>query len=182
MNITHPQLVAALAKSGEAIINDLTPLNMHLLHMAVGVSGEVGELIGARELPNIVEEHGDVEFYMEGLCASLNIAGDRDFASAPGETLALWAIERQLAIAAADLLDKIKKVAIYAKLLDPMQRSVISFAVARLDMWLCAHRIRTGVDREEALQANIDKLRVRYDGLQYSNDAAQRRVDKPEGE
>lgn len=35
-----------------------------------------------------------------------------------------------------------------------------------------------GIRRDVTLQANIDKLRVRYEGLRYSDSAAQARADK----
>jgi NTP pyrophosphatase (non-canonical NTP hydrolase) len=80
---THPELVAALAKPGVDICNSLTPLDAHLLHMVVGISGEAGELLDAikkttiygksLDRENVIEELGDLEFYMEGLRASLQI-------------------------------------------------------------------------------------------------------------
>lgn len=81
--IKHNEMVAALAKPGSDIIASLSADNAHLLHMAVGVSGEAGELLDAikkgaiynkplnRE--NIIEELGDIEFYMEGLRQGLGI-------------------------------------------------------------------------------------------------------------
>jgi len=51
--------------------------------MAMGISGESGELLDAikkhtiygkeLDLENVIEELGDIEFYMEGLRASLGI-------------------------------------------------------------------------------------------------------------
>ena len=68
------EMTLALAKNGQDIINDLTPKKADLLHMAVGVSGEAGELLDAvkkaviynkeMDLENIIEELGDLEFYM----------------------------------------------------------------------------------------------------------------------
>lgn len=68
------EMTLALAKNGKDIINDLTPEKADLLHMAVGVSGEAGELLDAvkkaviynkeMDLENIIEELGDLEFYM----------------------------------------------------------------------------------------------------------------------
>lgn len=68
------EMTLALAKDGQDIINDLTPEKADLLHMAVGVSGEAGELLDAvkkaviyskeMDLENIIEELGDLEFYM----------------------------------------------------------------------------------------------------------------------
>lgn len=68
------EMTLALAKNGQDIINDLTPEKADLLHMAVGVSGEAGELLDAvkkaviynkeMDLENVIEELGDLEFYM----------------------------------------------------------------------------------------------------------------------
>lgn len=76
-------MVASLAKPGEQIVTELTPEKAHQLHMAVGVSGESGELLDAikkatiynkqLDRDNAIEELGDLEFYMEGLRQSLNI-------------------------------------------------------------------------------------------------------------
>lgn len=81
--INYAAMVAALAKPGEAILSSLTQDRCHLLHMAVGVSGEAGELLDAVkkvtiygkpvDRENVVEELGDLEFYMEGLRQGLGI-------------------------------------------------------------------------------------------------------------
>lgn len=77
-------MVARLSKPGEQIKNELTPKQAHLLHMAVGISGEAGELLDAvkkhtiyqksLDITNVVEELGDLEFFMEGLRATLGIS------------------------------------------------------------------------------------------------------------
>lgn len=79
----HAKMVKALAKSGEAIKEEMTPVDAHLFHMAAGISGEAGELLDAikkaviyrKELDhtNVVEELGDLEFFMEGLRQGLGI-------------------------------------------------------------------------------------------------------------
>lgn len=81
--ITHPELVTALAKPGADIVATLTPEDAHALHMAVGISGESGELLDAIkkaaiyrkpiDRANVIEELGDLEFYMEGLRQGLGI-------------------------------------------------------------------------------------------------------------
>lgn len=83
INTKHQDMVKLLAKPGEAIVTSLTSGKAHLLHMAVGVAGEGGELLDAfkkhviynKELDraNVVEELGDLEFYMEGIRAHLGI-------------------------------------------------------------------------------------------------------------
>lgn len=119
-NIKHNEMVAALAKDGQLILDEMNAGQMHLTHMAIGIAGEAGELLDAvkkssiyqKEIDreNVIEELGDLEFYMEGLRQGLNIT------------------------------------------------------------------------REETIAGNIAKLSKRYEGLQYSNEAAQERADKAEGQ
>ena len=75
--ITHADMVARLIKPGVEILTQLNPHSVNVLHMAVGVSGEAGELLDAVkkfaiynkpiDVENVIEELGDLEFYMEGL-------------------------------------------------------------------------------------------------------------------
>lgn len=118
--IKHDEMVAVLAKEGDVILTEMNGEQMHLMHMAVGVSGEAGELLDAVkktaiyqkpiDRENVIEELGDIEFYMEGLRQGLNIT------------------------------------------------------------------------REETIEANIAKLGKRYEGFKYSNQSAQDRADKEEGQ
>ena len=83
LNTEHQMMVAALMKPGTDILDQLTPQSCNLIHAAMGVSGEAGELLDAikkaaiyrkpinRE--NVVEELGDLEFYMEALRSELRI-------------------------------------------------------------------------------------------------------------
>ena len=81
--IIYSEMVTALAKKGEAIISDLNPNKAHAIHMAIGISGESGELLNAIKKhviynkplnrKNVIEELGDLEFYMEGLRQVFNI-------------------------------------------------------------------------------------------------------------
>ena len=114
--IIFEEMVKGLAKNGDTIAEELTGADAHLAHMAIGISGEAGELLDAIkkatiyrkpiDLENVVEELGDLEFYMEGLRQGL------------------------------------------------------------------------GITREETLDANIEKLGKRYNGLKYSDESAQNRADK----
>ena len=80
----HKTTVASLAKDGQEIIDSLTPQGAHLWHMASALCGEAGELFDAikksviyekdMDLENVVEELGDIEFYLQGLRASLEIS------------------------------------------------------------------------------------------------------------
>jgi NTP pyrophosphatase (non-canonical NTP hydrolase) len=84
--MNYGEFVGALVKPGQDIINTLTPESANILHMAVGISGEAGELLDAikkhviynkpLDLENVIEELGDLEFYMEGLRQQLYITRD----------------------------------------------------------------------------------------------------------
>ena len=83
MKVVYAEMVKALAKDGDAIVASLTGEDAHIMHMAIGVSGEAGELLDAIKKPviyrkpidreNVIEELGDLEFYMEGLRQGLGI-------------------------------------------------------------------------------------------------------------
>jgi len=87
MNIKHDEMVKELAKSGEIIASEINGEDAHILHMAVGICGEAGELIDAikkhviyrkdLDMENVIEELGDLEFYMEGLRQGLGITRER---------------------------------------------------------------------------------------------------------
>ena len=75
-----------LAKPGQDIVDELTPMQAFALHMAIGVSGEAGELLDTikkfaiyqkpLDFTNLVEELGDIEFYLEGIRQAFSL--DRD--------------------------------------------------------------------------------------------------------
>lgn len=77
MSEAYGDFVTCLCKDGRDVIAELTPQQAHGWHMATGVSGEAGELLDAvkkwviyqkpLDLQNVMEELGDLEFYMEGM-------------------------------------------------------------------------------------------------------------------
>lgn len=84
MNTTpYEQFVQSIVKPGHDILVQLTPLQASMLHMAVGISGEAGELLDAvkkhaiyqKELDfaNVKEEAGDILFYLTGLLNDVGI-------------------------------------------------------------------------------------------------------------
>jgi NTP pyrophosphatase (non-canonical NTP hydrolase) len=75
----YEDMVSELPKDPAQIIRELTPTKVSMWHAATGVVGEAGELIDAVKkcviynqsisdhLEHIIEEMGDLEFYMEQL-------------------------------------------------------------------------------------------------------------------
>jgi NTP pyrophosphatase (non-canonical NTP hydrolase) len=80
---THREFVRKLCKAGSVIAEELTPDDCHRLHMAIGISGEAGELLDAikkatiyrkqLDIANIVEECGDLLFYISGMLDSIGV-------------------------------------------------------------------------------------------------------------
>lgn len=85
--INHGQMVFVLAKSGATIAAEMTPHGAHLIHMVLGISGEAGELLDAikksviynkpLDVVNVIEELGDIEFYLEGLRQRIGITREQ---------------------------------------------------------------------------------------------------------
>ena len=84
MNSTpYEQFVQSIVKSGHDILVQLTPLQASMMHMAVGISGEAGELLDAikkhsiyqkpLDFDNVKEEAGDILFYLTGLLNDVGI-------------------------------------------------------------------------------------------------------------
>lgn len=81
--MTHAELVSKLVKPGYEIIRTLSDNDANLIHMVLGISGEAGELLDAikkctiynrpLDRKNVIEELGDLDFYMEGLRQALEI-------------------------------------------------------------------------------------------------------------
>ena len=82
----YDKMTAALSKAGSDIINELSPEKADLLHMAVGVAGEAGELLDAvkkatiynkpLDHENMIEELGDLEFYMSRVRQLIGVSRD----------------------------------------------------------------------------------------------------------
>ena len=170
-------MVAALCKSGESIINDLTPKNAHLLHMAVGVSGEAAELLQALVLndrENAIEELGDIEFYLQGILNTLELPVSRFDCDLVDEYPAI-----RIVIYAGELLDAIKKGAVYNKNYDMtlIINSILNIHAAMHELYALM-----GIEREDVIKSNEKKLSKRYSSGSHSNEQAQMRADKTEGQ
>lgn len=198
-NITaqHRQMVTDLAKPGHQIVDSLEHADAHLLHMAVGIAGEAGELIEALllyrprgipfDLANAVEELGDSEFYIEGLRQGIGVTRpgildfgfDKDVVRLVESAVGAEAIVCVYAAQAGHLLDAIKKKVIYRKDLD-MERTLRHMA----NMEFCLEHMRRSlrITWQDTLEGNITKLLVgskaRYASGSYSDAQAQARADK----
>lgn len=196
LQITHPQLVAALVKKPQDILDTLSIYTVDLWHGATGVAGESGELLEAILFPpsegidvvNLREELGDLFFYMEQIVQRSGIVLDWDALheqarnniispDAAIQHAASIAIQHAASIAVhgSQVLDTVKKAALYNKALDVelLTNQLSALAVSMLTLGLMF-----GLSRGECLNANIIKLSKRYSSLSYSDQQAQDRADK----
>ena len=84
--INYSDVISVLEKDGKIIAKELNGYDAHLIHMAIGVISEAGKLLDAvkksvvyhkpLDMKNILEELGDIEFYMEGLRQGVCITRD----------------------------------------------------------------------------------------------------------
>lgn len=191
---TFGSVVADLCKKGMDLINDLNPSSTHVLHMAVGISGEVAELLDAidkfnNQLANesdVVEECGDLEFYLQGAVIyqvqDIVLEDSEELSPKYDDTTDYF---KCFAIVAGDVLDAAKRLSIYAK--RESSDWIKFYALVRkmrllLDAWYEFRGPYYNVNRNKALGHNMYKLvygpKARYKGGVFSNKAAQERADK----
>lgn len=77
IEVKHSEMVDYLTKDPREIVKTMSSEKADLVHMAMGIAGEAGELLDAvkkhvmynkdLDIENVIEELGDLEFYMEGM-------------------------------------------------------------------------------------------------------------------
>ena len=83
----HKDLVKALSKPGKQILSELSEKDVELLHMAIGVAEEGGEILGnvkkyifyrkLLDIGKVIEELGDIEYFLEGLRQQLGLSREQ---------------------------------------------------------------------------------------------------------
>lgn len=147
-----------------------------LMHAAVGVVGEVAELMEASTPKNRLEELGDILFYIEAGFQQLQV--DRFQAIELPEDQNLQPINIHLfciVVHAGKLVDATKKSWIYGRApdLDTIARSL---AVVYWEVACIAYHF--GLELEDLEKANRAKLEERYPEKFYTDAHAIARLDK----
>lgn len=165
--IDHAEMVSFLAKPGDVIAAELTPTEISLLTI-------VGELC---------RESGIV----------LKIIQDSISNPISADEAHLWHMAIGMVGESAELLDAVKKFAIYRKEADGDNiveelgdfefyltgyKQTVPTLSTIFDYRLSQLYEAFEITREEVLEANIRKLAKRYNGLKYSDKSAQDRADK----
>jgi hypothetical protein len=173
--IPFDDMVGTLFKAGKALGNEYGGA----MHAAIGIAGEVVELRNASTRENIIEECGDLEFYMTAL--KLEIPAFEAMALQLGKIefpFILSQTEGLLHDASGTLIDVVKKGWVYNKKID----TETAFK-CWVDMRAALNQYYnlTGLTRDQIIEANQNKLigpNGRYPNGKYSDAAAQARADK----
>lgn len=150
------------------------------LHFALGLAGEVGELI--EDYKNAYEELGDIEFYLQATRNHYGISRAAICASVFPSFEPTCTVTDRLTITCGEICDVIKREYIYNK---PRDTFSLMVACARFECALNLYREsflglhKTSEEHRQAIiQANAEKLGKRYVSLRYSDEQAIARADK----
>lgn len=161
-----------------------------VMHAAIGISGEVGEIFEAflpdtPDQENLLEEYGDLEFYMEALCQAIGVT--EDTIGTMSDLLMQKEKGRQykltdMVVLAAKILDSAKRCWVYGKELEEMRVKLVT-DIAHLT--LCIDQIykACNVRYEDIRYYNQVKLigkKGRFRNLVYTDAEARDRADKQE--
>lgn len=133
------------------------------------MASNIGEFtVDVRVTPSIELEH-------QQMVHALVKPGEVLLASLSSDRVDLWHGATGVCTEAGELLDAIKKMAIYNKQLD---RDNVIEELGDLEFYMQQVRNRLDITREETLIANMKKLAVRYQNYKYTDQAAADRADK----
>lgn len=150
----------------------IDPKTTDLLHCAIGIVTEVGELVvsdndGYKDRINLGEEIGDVMWYVANLARKINYS--LTMSKIPEADKHVSWYTKQLVIDASELMDHFKRGIYYFKGVD------FNYMSAKIDLIIINLRQlseQLGIDFEQCLQKNIDKLAKRYPGNFFTPEAA----------
>ena len=185
----YSSMVMSLAKSGCDVRNEMTNNSAHLIHMAIGVSGEVAEIFipildikGISDVKeNMTEEFGDAEFYLEGYRqgADLDLEDIMKLTPTIEPTGNAFMDCGLFSVEAGHLLDSTKRYAIYGKELNVGR---VMQELRNIEYIMESIRIRFSITKQQTLNHNHNKLlsgkKARYKEGAYTNEQANNRQDK----
>ena len=167
--MSYQEMVAHLKKPGQDLLDSWTPEKASAMHMLVGLHDEALELHHAalnEDVPNLIEEMGDMCFYVVGLAQDLGV--ELNLEVEPD-------MDQKNPMAMMELVENCKRHLCYNKDLDVEKAGK---SMNDIISQLAGVSQQLGITLEDVMQRNHDKLmKGRYlNG--YSDDAANKREDK----
>lgn len=181
-NETYSEMVSRLKKPGADVLNDMDAFKAGLMHMALGIVGEYGEVKDAYEKfhsgrkyyvgysvdPNIqplIKELGDLEFYLEGLSQLIRRPRNR----------VCYSAQDTAATEVFSIAEAVKKHVVNGS---PLNVSDLEDRIERVDSRMTNIRAELGVKLSYILSRNMDKLDARYASGVYTREQAINRSDE----
>ena len=165
-DLNYGELVRTLAKSGDDILNNLTPHDYRLL-----ATGAFNAIMSGERIDDIKKQ----VLYQADQGINLPAYGPLP-EGLTANKMHLFHMAIGLFGESSELLD-----AVFAHVDDNQDLDMKNVTEELGDIEFFLEGFRQGIDKTRAsvLQANIDKLGVRYKGFTYSDEQAQNRADKP---
>lgn len=167
--MTYQEMVTHLKKPGQDLLDSWTPEKASAMHMLVGLHDEALELHHAllnEDVPNLIEEMGDMCFYVVGLAQDLGV--ELNLGAEPD-------MNQKKPAAMMELVENCKRHLCYNK---PLDVEKAAESMNDIISQLAGISLQLGITLEEVTQLNYDKLmKGRYPNG-YSDDAANKREDK----
>jgi NTP pyrophosphatase (non-canonical NTP hydrolase) len=206
LECTYKNFVEKMCKPGRQVEKDLTSETAHMLHMAVGISGEVAELVDAltyfhncdleclssvvpkQLLAHMEEELGDICFYSVGLQNSSGIlvgSCDQLFVNCNQDKQSdlfyiykdsMHVILCDMVVMAGYILNAVKRKAVYTDH-EEFENNMREYLCELSTQICCFCTFVFGKPVPVILRKNMKKLQKRYPSG-YSNVAAKTRKDK----
>jgi hypothetical protein len=178
-------MVSELRKDPHVILAELTAQKCDMMHAAIGLTGEAGEICLAvvamvtRSAPldivNIVEELGDMEFYANQLMLVTGLAAHQCLPVTVIQPTTVIESAMRISASAGRVADTVKRHVIYNR---PLCVGDVQEGITCLltDMGRLARAVNVTLD--ECKLANMAKLAKRYPNYSYTDARAHERLDK----
>lgn len=130
-------------------------------HMSLGITSELGELFLAGEnedTVNIIEEHGDLNWFVAGICKIYNFG----FTELYNEAMTIkedQEVPKEAFTSVFGIADLSKGLLAYGK---PVDRKKLKSLLVKFFIFLKAISIEEDFDYLHSLQKNIEKLKARF--------------------
>jgi NTP pyrophosphatase (non-canonical NTP hydrolase) len=156
-----------LAINTESVISSITNIDYRLLHSALGIVTEIGELVynelnatgdEAKNKAELIGELGDVLWYIAVACDTLKLDFNAIVESKIDAAIYDNTLDK-LIVKSTDILDMFKKTIYYKRNFNIQDVSIIIEDIIELTISLINYN---RLDLETILEKNINKLAIRY--------------------
>lgn len=185
----YSSFVAGLFKPGADIHREVSHSDCALLHAALGIAGELGELTIAdcnQDRNDVLEQAGDLFFYcratrniLELEFSSITTTSLHDIVIAAGLSLDKQGTTCEiLSACASHVIDDLKRITIYRTAYNKPELKQLNRRLGHLELIVAKILSQYNFTVEQCIQHNIDKLLDRHPKGTFTNAAALAKADE----